>query len=137
MPVGLSITPRCGLIFCLLAMASLTGCMAPYDYQARQETEQREDYLLMMEKVRRLEGTIEGLDMQIEALNRELENVRRGAERGARSEADALQGSVSSLESRINTLEAARERDRQELVDSLSRKMADLLKQRPALAVAL
>jgi hypothetical protein len=106
--------------------------MTTYDQQARQETAAREDYQIMMREMRQLEGRIEGLDMEMQTLNRNVDGVSRSATQGARAESDALRATIRSLEERVQALEQARARDRDAILDQVSKEMAALIATRPS-----
>ena len=111
--------------------------MAPYQDQAREETERREDYLIVMQEMRKLEGRLEGVEMEVQGVNRTVDGVSRNVEQGTRAEAESLRAAVAALESRIGALEAARARDREEIIDHLTRKITQLMNDRgPSRAAA-
>lgn len=101
--------------------------MTTYQDQARAETQQREDYLIMMQNVRKLEGRLEGVEMEVQGVNRSVSDVSRSATQGARAESESLRAAVASLENRVRALEKARARDREEIIDHLTRKITQLM----------
>jgi nucleoid-associated protein YgaU len=104
--------------------------MAPYGATARRDTAEREDYLILMEQVRKLEGRQEGMEMEVASLNRSMDGVTRNAAQDVRSESEALRAALASLESRISALESARSRDREEIIDQLTRKITQIMGER-------
>jgi len=49
-------------------------------------------------------------------------------QRGAAAQVQALQGRIDDLDGRMRSLEASREKDKQEIVDRLSAKIAQIVK---------
>jgi len=88
---------------------------------------QREDMLVVQESSQRVEARIEALEFEIDVLRRELDRVQQDTMRATEIEMDALDGRVNATERKINSLEKARNKDRQDIVDTLSKKMADLM----------
>ena len=111
---------------------ALSGCVTTYDRQAEMETARQEDYRILMQEIRKLEGRIEGLEMESDRLARTVDGATRDADRIARAGDESLRASVQALEARMQGLESARVRDREEIVDQLTRKMAELMRERPA-----
>lgn len=120
--------------FCLgvCAVLSLGGCITTSQDQARAEAQRREDQLIMTQEVRQLEGRLEGLEMEIQGVNRTVDGVSRTAAQGARVESESLRAAMASLESRVKALESARARDREEIIDHLTRKITQLMSDRGA-----
>ncbi|MBU1692462.1 MAG: LysM peptidoglycan-binding domain-containing protein [Verrucomicrobia bacterium] len=104
----------------------LAGCMTHDDSQ-RQAMAGREDYLLVQEELRRLAGRMEGVELEISRLQANLETLRGSQARSAQSETRALQTRLEELEGRLRAVDTAREKDKQEIVDSLSKKIAQLV----------
>jgi nucleoid-associated protein YgaU len=113
-----------------LGLSQGTGCVTPGEARARREAGDREDYLLITEQVRRLEGRVEGTAMELEALRRDLAGLRQDMQRGRGAESETLRSAVAALDERVNALDAARQRDRQEIVERLSEKVTALIQQR-------
>lgn len=103
---------------------SSTGCMTTTQGpRARTEVDKREDFELANEKIRRLEGDIETLQMRIQDLQRASEQSQANAAYSSQGQVGALQGTVQTLEQRMTRLETNREADRQAIID----KVADLV----------
>jgi hypothetical protein len=115
--------------FCFGACAvlGLSGCVTTRQEQARLEAERREDHLIMMQEVRKLEGRLEGVEMEVQGVNRAVDGVSRTAAQDARVESESLRAAIKSLESRVGALESARARDREEIIDHLTRKITQVM----------
>lgn len=110
-----------------LVLGASAGCATIPDAN-RRNMEEREDMLIIREDIRKLAGRIEGVELEVQRLQAELDSRRSGQDQALAAQTQALQGSLAGLEGRLRTLEATRDKDKQELLDRLSAKMADILK---------
>jgi LysM repeat protein len=110
----------------LLLLPLLNGCLATYGVQ-EQQTAQQEDIAILQEKIRRLEGRLEGFDLAIQQLQRAVETMRAQPLGPSVADLQTLQTRLSALDGQLRTLDAARQKDRQEIVDTLSSKIATLV----------
>ncbi len=106
------------------ALCAGTGCVT-YDGQAA-ATHEREDMLILNEKMQRLTGRLESLELQIERLQMDLDMVK--ASQGRTPQIQALQSSLDEVNRRVSTIEAYREKDKQETIDRLSKQIAAIMK---------
>ena len=72
--------------------------------------------------MQKLDGRIEGLELEVDRLRQEV-----NASRSAPSPVQPLQARLDDLETRIRAVDAARERDKQEIVDKLSSKITQIV----------
>lgn len=117
------------------AVLGLAGCMT-YEETSRQAMAGREDYLLVQEEMRRLSGRLEAVELEISRLQAHLDTLRASQGQSADAAARMLQVRIEELESRLRALDAARERDKQEIVDVLSKKVAQLVTSPPSAGAA-
>lgn len=108
-------------------LTALCGCAAFWEDPARTAQQQREEELLREERERRLAGRFEAIELELAALRRDLDQIRRAADTAGQTRLRALEERIAALEQRLREAEAARERDRREIVDALSKRMAELL----------
>lgn len=101
------------------------GCMT-YTDDSRDVVHEREDMLLLQESVQRLSGRMETVEMEISRLRSDMASLTAAQSRGTQTQ--ALQSQVDELNRRLQSLDAARAADKQEVVDRLSRQVADVLK---------
>ncbi len=123
--------PHAQRIAVLLAAAGLTalaGCTTYYGAAQREAAQEREDVLLLREDLRRVAGRVEALEMQNDQLQADLEAVRRKQEAWAAAERETTQARFTDLERRIGAVDAARVKDRKDVVDSLSAKVSELIR---------
>ncbi len=113
----------------------LAGC-TPYMHEsARRQAHDREDWRSVEESIRRVEGRVEGIEIENQRLADEVETLRRQQEASGQRQREAAEAQAAELERRVRALETARAQDRQEIVDTLTRRMTELLQQqRPATA---
>ena len=109
----------------LIAAAFASGC-ATYGMQ-EQQMAQQEDLAIMQEKIRRLEGRLEGFDLAIQQLQNTVDTLRARPQGPSGADLDAVQARLSALDGQLRSLDSARQRDRQEIIDSLSAKVAALV----------
>ena len=110
----------------MCALPLLTGCLATYGVQ-EQQTAQQEDIAILQEKIRRLEGRLEGFDLAIQQLQRAVEVLQAQPRGPSAADLDTVQTRIAALEGQLRNLDTARQRDRQEIIDSLSSKIAALV----------
>ena len=117
----------------VLAIAGLTGC-ATMDYETRQASQEREDIRIMQEQNTRVTGRIEGLELETQKLRSDIDALRASQAHASSASSDlqALRAELGDFDRRIRSMEAAREKDKQELVDVLSKKIAQIVGGAPA-----
>lgn len=111
-----------------LALAAGPGCATYFEDMNAQQVRQQEDLRTLQEQIRRLSGRIEGIEMETQRLAAETEAVRKLASAAGESQGRLIQGQVQEIGTRVRQLEAARETDRQAIVDDISRRMAEIMK---------
>ncbi len=105
---------------CAALLAGASGCVTLTDNAEKMQA--REDMLIIQDRMRKLDGRIEGLELEVERLHQEV-----NASRSAPSPVQPLQARLDNLETRIRAVDAARERDKQEIVDKLSSKITQIV----------
>jgi nucleoid-associated protein YgaU len=105
------------------------GCVAPYgESRMSQAASEREDILLLRETLRRVEGRVEGLEMQADNLRGEWEDSQSYQANSTEDRFEALRQVIESLDQRISELESARQRDREEILDKVAETVARVVK---------
>lgn len=113
----------------VLLLGSLLGCTTYYgDARSRQMTQEREDMLLVREEIRRLDGRVEGLEMQSESLRDEINFTQRDQSRTVEDQLSGLQKRIGDLERRLDSLEANRQKDKQDIIDTLTGTISTIVK---------
>lgn len=105
---------------CAALLAGTSGCVTLNDDSSQMQA--REDMLIVQDKMQKLDGRIEGIELEIERLRRDVDAARSGP-----SPVQPLQARLDDLEARIRAVDAARERDKQEIVDKLSTKLTQIV----------
>ena len=105
------------------------GCITTQEQQARLDARAQENQRLLQEQASRLAGRLETLELDNKKLHADLDALRAAQARTAsvNTEVQALRASLGNMESRLHALEASREKDKQELVDVLSKKMSQIM----------
>jgi chromosome segregation ATPase len=109
----------------LMLLAS--GCETIAQKRAREETRQRENELLAQEQNRRMQGRLQTVEMELQRLDGEIVETRRESEDVVEAELQVLERRLGDLEQQLASLEQQRVKDRQEIIDILSRKVAELM----------
>lgn len=116
------------VVLVALALAGGPGCATYFEDMNAQQVRQQEDLRTLQERIQRLSGRTEGLEMETQRLAAETESVRKLASSAGESQGRLIQGQVQEIGTRVRQLEAARETDRQAIVDDISRRMAEIMK---------
>jgi len=88
---------------------------------------ERENILLLREELHKTAGRLEALEMEQQRLQATVEETRKRQTGAAEQQARQALERVDGLERRLAQLDAARERDKKEIVDALSARMAQIL----------
>lgn len=107
----------------LAFVAGLSGC-ATFDHSSANASKQ-EDINILREDLNRLQGRIETVELENRRLAAEVEKLRITSSDN-RDQA-AIQERLDNLERQIQTVNAAREKDKQAIVDQLSAKIAEIM----------
>ena len=108
-----------GIIF----MAGLSGC-ATFNDSGSVVSEQ-EDMNILREDLTRMQGRVETVELENRRMVSEVEKLRADSS-DTRNQA-ALQERLDNLERRMQAMDAAREKDKQVIVDQLSAKIAEIM----------
>lgn len=118
---------RLGVIPYLMVLL-LTGCVTYPDHRTSTAVQEREDILLLREDLRRVSGRIEGLELEMDRLQRELSVVQSDQSRAGQG-ADTR---LTAVERRIQEVDRARENDKQEIIDRLTRAIDQMVRSQAA-----
>lgn len=108
------------------------GCIATPDPTRSRMVQEPPETGILEEKIRRLEGDTESAMLQVNDLRRDLERAHNQTTGAVEARLNTMVHNLDSLQQRIAALEAAREQDKQEIVDRLSAKIAGLMSQQQA-----
>lgn len=108
-----------------------SGCVAMQEQRAAMQ-EQREDAVILEDDVRRLRGRLEALENEVERLTQQVSQSGSEQNRAMQSQVQGVNSAMEDMQRRLRALEAGREADRKEIVDTISKRVADLInKQAP------
>ncbi len=120
------------LLFATLPLLFLTACIAPREEELQREQQQqmlrdREQRRLLDEYNQRTQTSLMDTESRLEELQREIRSVREESARAQARDLQALDQRVSRLEGALRELDQKRQKDREEIIDTLSRRMAELM----------
>lgn len=101
----------------------LAGCITIEDDSTRMQ--QREDMLIVQEDTRKLDGRLEAVELEIQRLQQSVDAVRGQA--AGQNQVQTMGARVDELDARLRGVEAAREKDKQEIIDKLSTQIAKIV----------
>lgn len=115
-------------VCCVTAILGLTGCETIHNSRESESilAQQRGDMRILRQNVGSIAGRLEGVEMENERLAKLCER------QNSSGEIRALRTEVQQLQERLSALESAREKDKQELVAVISRKLEALMEKSPA-----
>ncbi|HMO51856.1 MAG TPA: LysM peptidoglycan-binding domain-containing protein [Kiritimatiellia bacterium] len=128
---------RMGLAAMGLAVlfAGTTGCVVNNEEEQRMiMQQQREDSLLFQDEMRRLRARIDALESDIARLNQQVNTANQEQSRAVQSQLQGVNASLEELQKRIRTVDAARESDKKEIVDTLSKRITEVMSRQQAAA---
>jgi nucleoid-associated protein YgaU len=113
----------------VLLAGGLAGCVTTQDYQTKLDAQTQENARLLQEQTGKLVGRVESLEVENQKLNNDIAALRANQSRAAAGATDvqALRAELGDFDRRIRAMEASREKDKQELVDTLSRKISQIM----------
>ena len=109
--------------FAVVLLAAVASGCATYDYQSA-EMQQQSEYQILREENQKLQGLLEGIQLEQERLRIDLDRLRAEQSRGLDSKVSAIQSSVEDLNRRLASEVATREREKQAMIDQLSKNIA-------------
>lgn len=116
----------CLLVATVLTLViSMAGCRTFNDSSA--DMREREDLLILREDLKRIQGRVEGLELEYRRILNEIDRLRNAVSISGGQDV-AVQRRLDELQGRIQSLDAARVKDRQIIVDQLGSKIVDMLK---------
>ena len=114
-----------------------TACVnTSYDQRTRQAARVHADQQWIEEQMQRVQGRQDNTDLQIEELHRQIDRLREDIRRSGSLQESAATLKVDAVEARVAQLEAARQRDRQEIVDQISQRVSSMMATSAAAAPA-
>lgn len=116
-------------VLCVAACVPLvgSGCALLEDYKNQQAMRQQAERRMWQAELQRVEGRIEGLEMQNEQIHRELEQLRTRLTAAQQDEQARREQRFEALDDRLRLTEQARQKDKEFMLDELSRRMAEMI----------
>lgn len=113
------------LVTAALLLTSACGCITTND-KSRADLRQKEDLQILREDLIQVQGRIEGLELEYQRMLSEIEKMRNALSQIG-GQAGGAQRRLDELERGLLELNAAREKDREIIIDQVSTKIADML----------
>lgn len=117
------------LVFGVCCSFFVTGCVTPIQQRQRHSVRERENELIFEERMRQLDGRLQTIEMEISRLDRLTVSMQAETASQQDSTTEYMDSRLLAIEQKLSSLEASRVKDRQELIDTISKKIADLMAQ--------
>lgn len=131
------------LLLLSLSLLLTAGCITTrqtaeqIEAERRQAMIERERRLAEEENRRRIQLSIEDTDTQVQTLRQEMQRVRTDLNQAQAQDVQRLETRIARLEQQLAALDQQRAKDREEIIATLSSRMAELMRQaRPAPAAS-
>lgn len=109
-----------------VAMAT-AGCLVnPREQQIAME-QQRQDAMYYQESIRVLKAKVETLEQEIYRLQQQVSSAEATQSRALQGQLDGINAALEDLSRRIAAVDGARQADKKQMVDELSRQISALL----------
>jgi len=115
-----------------LALFGATGCIVDQQEQRSVMQQQREDSIMLEESLRRIRARLDALESDMQRLSQQINTSNSDLARANQSQMAGFNATLDELQKRIRTVDAARENDKKEIVDSLSKKISAVLASQPS-----
>ena len=103
------------------------GCIVDQQEQRTVVQQQREDSLLLQEDLKRIRARLQSLEQDMQQLVQQVNASNSDQSRGMQGQMQGINASLAELQNRIRAVDAARESDKKEILDSLTRKISQVL----------
>lgn len=123
MKTTFGIVSACALLGIILTGSSGCNTLRESD---RAVAHEREDMNIVRTDIDRLNGRLERMEMENARIAREVEQVKNSVNASG-SDRAAAQTRINDIDRRIQLMDAAREKDRQMIIDQLSAKISEIL----------
>lgn len=115
-----------------LTLFGATGCVVDQQEQRSVMQQQREDSIIMEENMRRIRARLDAIESDMQRLAQQINASSADMSRANQSQIQGFNATLDELQKRIRAVDAARESDKKEIVDSLSKKISAVLAAQPS-----
>lgn len=115
-----------------LVLFGAAGCVVDQQEQRSVMQQQREDSIMLEESLRRIRARLDALESDMQRLSQQISTSNSDLARANQSQIAGFNATLDELQKRIRTVDAARENDKKEIVDSLSKKISAVLASQPS-----
>lgn len=110
-----------------LLLTAASGCLTVGHERQAREMQMREDQLVVQEDLRQLRGRMDDLEAELQRMDQEVRRATAEAEDSVRREVEPMGSRLADVERRVQEIDRGRESDKQEIIDTLSRKIAGMM----------
>lgn len=114
--------------------AGCCGCLSLDADRDAEAMARRQDMQMLREEMRKLNGRTEGHELELQRLQANIAAMQSEQTAMRAQEEERTRTALDELDRRLRRLETLREEDRKALVETLSARMAEMLKRRPSAA---
>jgi LysM repeat protein len=104
-----------------------TGCITNPQEQRSMMQQQQEDSLILQEDLRRIRARLESLEQDMQRMVQQVNATTADQTRGTQSQMQGMNAILDDLQKKIRAVDAARENDKKEIVDTLTKKISQVL----------
>lgn len=116
----------------LLAAFGATGCVVDQTEQRSVMQQQREDSLMLQDDLRRIRARLDAIESDMQRLSQQVNSANNDLARANQSQIAGFNATLDELQKRIRQVDAAREADKKEIVDTLSKRISSVMASSPA-----
>jgi len=109
-----------------------TGCVTNPQEQRSVMQQQQEDSLILQEDLRRIRARLEALEQDMQRMVQQVNATTADQTRGTQSQMQGMNAILDDLQKKIRAVDAARENDKKEIVDTLTKKISQVLGSQPS-----
>lgn len=123
------------VLACVSASAALCGCLTMREQDgADAAAREREDILMLRDENARIRGRIETLEMEYRQITRDVGQMKTASSAESDRQRRETDRRLAEIEQKLQAVDAAREKDRVTIVEELSKRIAQIMAQRPSAA---
>lgn len=112
----------------ILALILLApGCVINQQEERSLMQQQQEDSLMLQEDLRRMRARLESLEQDMQRIVQQMNATTADQTRGMQSQLQGMNAILDDMQKKIRAVDAARESDKKEIVDTLTKKISQVL----------
>ena len=104
-----------------------SGCLTT-PASSRRAAREREDFLILQEDMRQLSGRMESMELELDRIQNDLDYMRSQQKNSEDANIKYMQSKLAEYDNRLSRMSTANEKDKKEIIDKLSKQIAEILK---------